>query len=648
MGLREFLGMAPKRAASYPSDGWLTLGTSDRDSTGLGQQFTKAHVNGYIAAASSGDTRSFSQFKREMVASDAHLSAEIEKAKAMLVQSPLELIPWPPTVSTYSGRQTPEAKKALEITTFCREQLLDPDVRIGRAIEYAFWGILDGVSGLQVVWSRLPGGRYGLASIEPVPSDRFRWFYDRHALGVQPGTDSTQLVPVEDFGPGLAVVVAEPEQVRRDRAGLLRRCVSPWLTARNGREWWARDIEIFASPFRWAKYKRGDKDAPAKLREALRTMGNLGYAAFPDDVDLEFVKGFDTAGKGQGDLVGYCERSMSKAILGATQTADIQVGAGSKASAGVHLEVIETRVDSFGKLICEDVLRRQILKPLVAASFGAEAAELYTPVPQLRVRKDDDLVEFMTAMKTAREAGVTTIPVAFVHARTGIPQPEEGEPVLGLAAAQAPAEQPEGEAPALGGTVPTTDVQAQVLNGAQMTGLQSIVQAVADGLLPLESAIVLVQLSLPTITEDMARALLLPADGFEQRKPDPVAPVPPPPTGNEPEEEEDDGAAELEAHAARRPRVTPLPAEQLAQLEAWAVEGVESAGKALLAPYVALIREVQRDGGDLGHLAARVRLQAQMAGEGKAKTADVVSRVIAHALLTGWAHEIGIEPPKAP
>lgn len=559
MGLREILGMAPKRATSYPSEGWLTLGVSDRDSTGLGQQFTKAHVNGYITAASNGDTRSFSQFKREMVASDAHLSAEIEKAKAMLVQAPLEVTPWPPSVATYSKRETPEAKRALEITAYCREQLLDPDVRIARAIEHALWGLLDGVAGFEVVWSRLPRGRFGLASVEPVPSDRFRWLYDRHVLGVQPGTDSMQLVPVEDFGPGLAVVVAEPEQIRRDRAGLLRRCVSPWLTARNGREWWARDIEVFASPFRWAKYKRGDKDAPAKLREALRSMGNLGYAAFPDDVDLEFVKGFDTAGKGQGDLVGYCERSMSKAILGATQTADIQVGAGSKASAGVHLDVIETRVDGFGKVICEDVLRRQILKPLVAASFGAEAAELYTPVPQLRIRKNDDLLEFMQAMKTAREAGVTTIPVAFVHARTGIPQPEEGEPVL-------------------------------------------------------------------------------------EPPPAPVGPPAAPGREIRPVEDGDDP----EAHAARRPVTETPAAAQLAQLEAWAVEGAEDAGKALLAPYVALIAEVKRDGGDLGHLAARVRLQSQMAGEGREKTADVVARVIAHALLTGWAREIGIEPPKAP
>lgn len=563
MGLREFLGMAPARV-SYPSEGWLTLGTSDRDSAGLGQQFTKAHINGYIASASNGDTRPFSQFKREMVASDAHLSAEIEKAKAMLVQAPLEVTPWPPSVATYSKRETPEAKKALEITAYCREQLLDPDVRIARAIEHCLWGLLDGVAGLEVVWSRLPGGRFGLASIEPVPSDRFRWRHDAHVLGVQPGTDSTQLVPVEDFGAGLALLVAEPEQVRRDRAGLLRRCVSPWLTARNGREWWARDIEIFASPFRWAKYKRGDKDAPAKLREALRTMGNLGYAAFPDDVDLEFVKGFDTAGKGQGDLVGYCERSMSKAILGATQTADIQVGAGSKASAGVHLDVIETRVDGFGKIICEDVIRRQILKPLVVASFGAEAAELYTPVPQIRLRKNDDLLEFMQAMKTAREAGVTTIPVGYVHARTGIPQPEEGEPVL-----EAP--------PAPAGLLGAIERKSGPVEDDEMDGME-------------------------------------------------------------------DPEGEAEEHAARRP----APASELARLEAWAVEGVESAGKALLAPYVALIAEVKRDGGDLGHLAARVRLQAQMQNEGKAKTADLVARVVAHALLTGWAREVGIKPPKAP
>lgn len=575
MGLRDFLGMAPKRASSSAStDPWLELGPFDRDSVGLGQAFTKATINQYISSASMGDTRQLSYLKAEM-ATDAHLSAEIAKAVGMLVAAPFDLTPWPLSVNTWSGRKTLEAKRALEITSFCRDQLMDPDIQLDRAIEHAFLGLLEGASGCQVVWKRTTGGRFGLEALYPIPTDRFRWFYDRHALGVQPDEDSSKLIPVEELGVRIATIVVSPHVTRRDRCGILRKCFAPWLTARNGLEWWARDVEIFASPFRWAKYKRGDKKAAGELREALRGMGNLGYAAFPDDVDLKFLKGFDVAGKGQGELVGHCERSESKAILGATQTADIQVGAGSQASTGVHLDVVETRVEGYGRVIGENFFRRQVLKPLVAASFGAEAAELHTPVPQMRVRRNADLLTFFEAMEKAGKAGAETIPVAFIHARTGIPQPEEGEPCLKPpAASPAPPAASGGEPAGPKGGKPAADPEDE--------------------------------------TEDL----------------------------------EDPGKAE--AHAARRPAAAPLEAAELAQLEAWAVEGVERAGKALLAPYVALIAEVKRDGGDLGHLASRVRLQAQMSGEEKDKTADVVSRVVAHALLTGWAHEVGIEPPKAP
>jgi phage gp29-like protein len=586
MGLRDFLGMAPKRASSAPTDGWLSLGPFDRDSVGLGQAFTKATINQYISSASQGDTRQLSYLKAEM-ATDAHLSAEIAKAVGMLVAAPFDLTPWPMSVNTWSGRKTREAERALEITSFCRDQLMDPDLQLDRAIEHAFLGLLEGASGCQVVWKRTTGGRFGLAALDPIPTDRFRWFYDRHALGVQPGEDSSELIPVEELGPRIATLVVSSHVTRRDRCGLLRRCLAPWLTARNGLEWWARDVEIFASPFRWAKYKRGDKEAPAKLREALRTMGNLGYAAFPDDIDLQFVKGFDTAGKGQGDLVGHCERSESKVILGSTQTSDIQVGTGARATVGVHLDVVETRVEGYGWTICEDFLRRQVLKPLVAASFGAEAAELHTPVPAIEIRRNADLLTFFQAMETAvAKTGVKTIPVAFIHSRTGIPQPEDGEPCLEPPKAPpAPVVAP-GPPGGKGGPDPKVDPEADPQGET---------------------------------------------DAEDQNEP----PEPPDP-------------AKAEAHAARRPAAAPLEAAQLAQLEAWAVEGVESAGKAILAPYVALIAEVKRDGGDLGHLASRVRLQAQMSGEGQDKTADVVSRVVAHALLTGWAHEVGIEPPKAP
>ena len=79
-----------------------------------------------------------------------------------------------------------------------------------------------------------------------------------------------------------------------------------------------------------------------------------------------------------------------------------------------------------------------------------------------------------------------------------------------------PAALPAGEAP----------VANTAMNGAQVTGLQGIVQAVADGNMPAETAVRLIVAAFPTISEADARSMLAPLDGFEKSKPEPV-PVPP-------------------------------------------------------------------------------------------------------------------------
>lgn len=566
---------AGRLLAKLAGEEWYETSVFDNDSLGLGRPFTKGQINDMIVAAAGGDTRQFSAFKREMVASDAHLSGEIEKVKAFLTQAPLEVMAWPPSLDSFGARETTEGRRARDIASYVRDQLLDPDVKIRAVIEHAFWGLLDGVAGFQVIVKPGPQGRWKLVRLDPIPSERFRWHPTTGELGVQPGADTSEFVPVADLGMRLATVVAEPEVRRRDRAGVLRRCVAPWFTARNGREWWSRDVETFAAPFRYATYKRGDKEAPAKLNDAMRAMGNLGFAAFPDDVDLQFLKGFDVAGKGQGELVGYNERSMSKAISGSTQTSDIQVGAGSKASVGVHLDVFETFVDGYGVRVCDDLLRQQVAKVLVAISYGSDIAEQFTPKPNLRVRRYEDRKTFFEAMELAGKAGMKGIPLSYVRSQTGIPEAEDGEPVLEPSAAA------------------------------------------------------------PTPDPGLAGPNPGPADSGK-------------PSLEPPEDDTEDPEAEPQKQAASRQAAAAPSADDLSRLEAWATEGADSAGKALLAPYVALIAEVKRDGGDLGHLASRVRLQAQMANEGKDATADLVARVVAHALLTGWAQKKGIEPPPAP
>jgi HK97 family phage portal protein len=63
---------------------------------------------------------------------------------------------------------------------------------------------------------------------------------------------------------------------------------------------------------------------------------------------------------------------------------------------------------------------------------------------------------------------------------------------------------------------PTENVQSQALNGAQMSSMQQVLQAVADGVLPAESAMWLLMISIPSLTQDAASQLVKPAEGFVQ------------------------------------------------------------------------------------------------------------------------------------
>lgn len=112
---------------------------------------------------------------------------------------------------------------------------------------------------------------------------------------------------------------------------------------------------------------------------------------------------------------------------------------------------------------------------------------------------------------------------------------------LGLAPVDPDAEQVEGgeELPDITGDLQTTE--ATVLNGAQITAATAIVQAVADGVLPIESArgqlVVFYNLS-----TEQANAILAGVEGFEPAAPEPAPTVPPPPPAAAPEPEPEDEA----------------------------------------------------------------------------------------------------------
>jgi len=86
-------------------------------------------------------------------------------------------------------------------------------------------------------------------------------------------------------------------------------------------------------------------------------------------------------------------------------------------------------------------------------------------------------------------------------------------------------------------TAPATDVQAAALNGAQIAGLQAIIDAVASKDIPPETGFAMIQASFPSISAEAISAMLDPLKNFEKPKPPPTLIPPggtPPPTNGKP------------------------------------------------------------------------------------------------------------------
>jgi HK97 family phage portal protein len=97
--------------------------------------------------------------------------------------------------------------------------------------------------------------------------------------------------------------------------------------------------------------------------------------------------------------------------------------------------------------------------------------------------------------------------------------PTDGGDTLFVASSQIPLSLAEGDitgetSMAVTGT---TSVQETALNGAQIASMVQIVQSVADGMLPAESAIQMMLVAFPGMDETEARSIITPAASFEPR-----------------------------------------------------------------------------------------------------------------------------------
>ena len=199
---------------------------------------------------------------------------------------------------------------------------------------------------------------------------------------------------------------------------------------------WAAFSEVYGMPLRVGKYGPGaSKDDVRVLLRAVRAIANDAAAVIPTGMEIEFAKVEGSHGSSVfGELIGYCDRSISKIIVGQTMTAD---DGSSQAQATVHNEVRLDILRADGKGTGRTVTRDVVI-PFVAFNFGPQPVYPRVTYP---VAEPEDIEALSTALQVFVPMGMK-VGVGEVRGKLGLSKPQDDDELLTPSAAAPPAAAP--------------------------------------------------------------------------------------------------------------------------------------------------------------------------------------------------------------
>lgn len=377
------------RWSSYPSAG-----------------LTPGRLVAIFRQADFGDLRSQAELFEEMEEKDAHLASVLQTRRLAVLG-----LEW----------QVEDASDAAEdkkIAEFCREALEDLE------LEDLFTHLLGAVGqGYAAAESRWESGAKAL----------IKGFNLIHPKNLSFVNSLTPLVITEDNFQG---VEPKPFQLVYHRAaaksghdtrnGVLRVCAYMYLFKNYSLKDWVVFNEIFGMPLRLGKYEPSATPADREaLRAAISSLGSDAAGIISKSTEIEFV---EASGRLSGItnpyqvMAFFCNREISKAVLGQTLTTDTEGTTGTfaagKVQDGVRGDLLEADVKTLAKTV-----RLQILRPLVGFNFGWDKS---IPGFGFNIAEDEDLKAVAETYQIIAAMGYP-ISVQHISERFGIPVPQKDE-----------------------------------------------------------------------------------------------------------------------------------------------------------------------------------------------------------------------------
>ena len=381
---------------------------------------TPSKLASILEQAEQGDLLAQFDLYEDMEEKDGHIAAELGKRRRAL------LVDWsvvPPDNPTPAEKRNAELLAELvgEIADF-EDVLFDVTDAIGK-----------GFSCCEIEWHK-PGKYWVPKTITHRPQSWFtvhRGYRQQLRLRSNTTVDGIVGEPLQTFG--WITHVHKAKSGYLERTAMFRQLVWPYLFKNYSVGDLAEFLEIYGIPVRIGKYPSGasEKEKMTLLR-ALVGIGHNAAGIIPAGMELDFLDAATGDPKAFELMLNWCERTQSKVILGATLTSGADGKSSTNALGNVHNEVRKDLRDSDIRQACSTITR-DLLYPMAALNGLAPEGMRRCSVFRLDVGETEDIKVFADALPKLVDIGFE-IPVQWAQERVGIPQPENGEPVL-----QAPA-----------------------------------------------------------------------------------------------------------------------------------------------------------------------------------------------------------------
>jgi phage gp29-like protein len=170
------------------------------------------------------------------------------------------------------------------------------------------------------------------------------------------------------------------------RAGVLRVVGWMYLLKNYALKDWAAFNEVFGMPLRLGKCESTASPADREaLVRAIRNLGSDAAGVISKATEIEFIEAASRGGNTNPyqAMAEFCNREMSKAVLGQTLTTDTSGATGTYSAGLVHAQVRRDLVQADAQAL-GTTLREQLLRPLVGFNFGWDK-----PVPWFRFKFEE-------------------------------------------------------------------------------------------------------------------------------------------------------------------------------------------------------------------------------------------------------------------